>query len=800
MNLKPISQKRAWLAMCAFALLAPPAFADNYVLKYNRPADFFEEALPVGNGNLGALIYGRTGLERISLNDITLWTGEPEQNEKNDGADKKIAAIREALDRGDYAGADSLQHFIQGHYCQNYQPLGNILIRYNDEKLSEKYQRNLDISSAIATTGNGSRTQTVFASAPDSVIVIHIADPNGISASVKLNSLLPVEVSAKGSEIAMDGHCAYMSYPGYAVKDGGLQYDNERGIHFRTILKVAAPEGSVTASADSLIIDNCKEATLIVSNVSSFNGFDRDPVKEGRDYQTLVRSRIDKASEKGYSALVRDAQADHKALFDRVSINLGTTDPEISALSTDRQLLLYTDSTQINPDLEELYYQYGRYLLIACSRTPGVPANLQGLWNESLTPPWSSNYTTNINLEENYWGAETGNLPELHSTLLDYIDNLTVSGVVTAHNHWAVDRGWCLGHNTDIWAMTNPIGLGNDKPQWANWNMGGAWLATHIWENYLFSRDGKALARRYPALKGAAEFALGWLVERDGVLTTWPSTSPENDFLAGGNRPCDTSIGTTADIAIIRECLVDTRDAAATLGVDDELIAEIDSVLPRLQPYAINHDGSLKEWSHNFPDRDPQHRHQSHLFGLYPGHLVSTKYTPSIAKAAAKTLEIKGKETTGWSAGWRINLLARLADSEGAYAMLRRLLRYVSPDKYKGPDRRRGGGTYPNLLDAHSPFQIDGNFGGSAGITEMLVQSTPDCIILLPALPAQWPTGKISGIRTRTGMEISFEWKEGKVCAAKIYAPKGGNTTISANGKDMPITLASGETKNITSF
>ncbi len=800
MNLKPITQKRTWIAMCAFALLAPPAFADSLVLKYNRPADFFEEALPIGNGNLGALIYGRTGLERISLNDITLWTGEPEKNERTEGAAQKIAAIREALDRGDYAAADSLQHFIQGHYAQNYQPLGNLFIRYNNEKLSETYHRNLDISSATSTVNNGSRTQTVFASAPDSAIVIQISDPKGISASVKLNSLLPVEISAGDNEIAMDGYCAYMSYPGYAVNDGGFRYDPDRGIHFRTILKVIAPQGSVTASSDSLVIDNCKEATLIVSNVSSFNGFDRNPAKEGRNYRTLVRSRIDKAAKKGYAALANDALKDHRKLFGRVSIDLGSTAPEISAMSTDRQLLLYTDSAQVNPDLEELYYQYGRYLLIACSRTPGVPANLQGLWNESLTPPWSSNYTTNINLEENYWGAETGNLTELHNTLLDYIDNLTVSGAVTAHNHWAVDRGWCLGHNTDIWAMTNPVGLENDKPQWANWNMGGAWLATHIWENYLFTRDGKALARRYPTLKGAAEFALAWLVERDGVLTTWPSTSPENNFLIGGNKACDTSIGTTADIAIIRECLVNTRDAAATLGIDDELIAEIDSVLPRLQPYAINHDGSLKEWSHNFPDCDPQHRHQSHLFGLYPGHLVSTKYTPAIAKAAARTLEIKGKETTGWSAGWRINLLARLADKAGAYAMLRRLLRYVSPDKYKGPDRRRGGGTYPNLLDAHSPFQIDGNFGGSAGIVEMLVQSTPDCITLLPALPSQWPTGKISGIRTRAGMEISFEWKDGKVCSARIFAPKGGNTSLNANGNTTLLSLAPGETKHISSF
>lgn len=800
MNLKPISQKRAWLAMCAFALLSSHAYAGDLKLRYDRPAEFFEEALPVGNGNLGALVYGRTGLERISLNDITLWTGEPEKNVRTDGAAEKIAAIREALDRGDYAAADSLQHFIQGHYTQNYQPLGNLLIRYANEKTANAYSRGLDLATAVAGVDNGNRTQSVFASAPDSVIVVNLADRNGLSASLKLESQLPVKITAAGDEIYMDGYCAYMSYPSYVKGDGGLEYDPDRGIHFRTILKVIAPDGSVNASDDSLTINNCKEATLLITNVTSFNGYDRDPVKQGRDYRALARTRIDRAAGKGIAAIARDAREDHSALFGRVSLDLGATAPSIKALTTDRQLKLYTDSAQTNPDLEELYFQYGRYLLISSSRTHAVPANLQGLWNESLTPPWSSNYTTNINLQENYWGAETGNLTELHEVLLDYIDNLPGNGAVTAHNHWAVDRGWCLGHNTDIWAMTTPVGLGHGQPQWANWNMGGAWLATHIWENYLFTRDRKALERRYPTLKGATDFALAWLDERDGVLTTWPSTSPENNFLWTGGKACDTSIGTTADIAIIRECLVDTRDAAATLGIDNDLIAEIDSVLPRLQPYAINHDGSLKEWSHNFPDCDPQHRHQSHLFGLYPGHLVSNEHTPSIAKAAARTLEIKGKETTGWSAGWRVNLLARLADSEGAYAMLRRLLRYVSPDNYRGPDRRRGGGTYPNLLDAHSPFQIDGNFGGSAGITEMLVQSTPDTITLLPALPAAWPTGKVSGIRTRTGMEISFEWKDGKVTAAEIRAPKGGSAILLANGKTNALTLKPGETKHLNHF
>ena len=797
MILKPIKGKRTWLLAGACALFSLTAIADN-VLHYNAPAEYFEEALPVGNGNLGALVYGRPDIEKISLNDITLWTGEPEKNVLTDGAREKIAAVREALDHGDYAAADSLQKFLQGHYAQNYQPLGNLTIRFANGRKALGYRRSLDLDRAVATTLNGSLSETVFASAPDSVIVVRLADAGGLDASLKLESQLPVTISAEGNEIVMDGYTAYMSYPGYFRHDGGFSYDPGRGIHFRTILKVLAPEGSVAASGDSLMISGCDAATILISDVSSFNGFDKDPVKEGRDYKPMVRRRIDHAAGRGYDALAADAEADHRRLFGRVTLDLGTTAPEIAKLPTDVQLKRYTDSAQVNPDLEELYYQYGRYLLIACSRTPGVPANLQGLWNESLTPPWSSNYTTNINLEENYWGAENGNLPEMHNVLLDYIDNLTVSGAATAHNNWGVDRGWALGHNTDIWAMTNPIGLCNDRPQWANWCMGGAWLSTHIWENYLFSRDTDALRRRYPALKGAAEFCLGWLVDRNGVLTVYPSTSPENNFFYSPGKSADTSIGTTSDISMIRECLVNTRNAAGILGVDNALFTEIDSVLPRLQPYAVKSDGSLNEWSENFVDCDPQHRHQSHLFGLYPGHLITSDGTPNLAKAAARTLEIKGKETTGWSAGWRVNLLARLKDSEGAYAMLRRLLRYVSPDNYKGPDRRRGGGTYPNLLDAHAPFQIDGNFGGSAGITEMLVQSTPDVIELLPACPSEWPDGSISGIRTRTGAEVSISWKNGRAVSATVSAPVAVTATLRANGTDYPLSLIPGQTKTIT--
>ena len=507
-----------------------------------------------------------------------------------------------------------------------------------------------------------------------------------------------------------------------------------------------------------------KEALLVVANHTSYNGFDKDPVKEGREYKEASLRDAQAAVKKGWSRLQKDHLKDYQALFGRVSLDLGSTAAEIAALPTDQQLMRYADGEN-NPELEALYFQFGRYLLIACSRTEGIPANLQGLWNESMDPPWRCNYTTNINLEENYWAAESGALPEMHEALLSLVRNLSVNGAVTAKTFYGVDEGWCQAHNSDAWAMTCPVGLGTGDPSWANWNTGGAWLATHIWEHLLFTRDKEALQKDYPVLKGAAAFCLGILVEKDGELITSPSTSPENRYITPEGYSGRTAYGTTSDLAIVRECLSNAKDAAQLLG-DEDFARRIDEVLPRLRGYRVGKAGALQEWYHDWEDRDPQHRHQSHLIGVYPGHQIQAG-TP-LADAALKTLEIRGFETTGWSCGWRVNLYARLHDGENAYKMYRRLLRYVSPDQYEGENYRSGGGTYPNLLDAHSPFQIDGNFGGCAGIIEMLVQSTPEKVTPLPALPKAWPEGSIKGIRTRTGQTVDLSWKDGKVKTLKI--------------------------------
>lgn len=798
-------EKSYRIFLCLFFYF-PVVFAGNMKLYYERPAEYFEEALVIGNGTMGATLYGGVKKDKISFNDITLWTGEPESENSSPDAFNVIPEIRALLDNEDYQGADKAQYKVQGHYSENYQPLGTLTIEYLDDTAGiSDYHRWLDIGNATARTQylkDGKLfTSDYFASAPDSVIVIRLKSENkeGIHASLSFDSPLPHSSQVADNEISVEGYAAYHSFPVYYKAEDKHRYDPERGIHFKTLVRVLSVDGSVKDRySDSRIeIDGSTEVLILIANVTSFNGFDKDPVKEGRNYRSHVEKRMKCAVGKTYDALREAHIRDYKYYFDRVKLDLGDTDDDIAALPTDKQLLFYTDCKQRNPDLEELYFQFGRYLLISSSRTSGVPANLQGLWNESVLPPWSSNYTVNINLEENYWASGTANLIEMQYPLIEFIANLSKTGRKTAKDYYGVERGWCLGHNSDIWAMTCPVGLNEGDPSWACWTMGGTWLSTHIWEHYLFTLDKEFLREFYPVLKGAAEFCMDWLVEKDGKLVTSPGTSPENKYITPDGYVGATSYGNTSDLAMIRECLMDAAEASKVLGVDKSFRKRIKKTLSRLYPYQIGKDGNLQEWYYDWQDQDPYHRHQSHLFGLYPGHHLSVEETPELAAACARTLEIKGDETTGWSTGWRVNLLARLQEGEKAYHMYRRLLRYVSPDNYKGEDARRGGGTYPNLLDAHSPFQIDGNFGGCSGVIEMLMQSSTNKIVLLPALPESWADGKVQGICARGGFVVDMEWKNREVVSLIVSSLKGGRTVICFNGVSKKVVFKAGERKRL---
>ena len=803
-------------AMVAALWLIVPVGAGAQTLHYDKPATFFEEALVIGNGTMGGIVYGGTEQDKVSLNDITLWTGEPSSKKVfSPEAYKSIPAIREALRKGDYPEADRLQRNVQGHFSQNYQPLGQLTIDYLDtsEGVTE-YRRWLDIGNATAHTsyrrGGYRYTAEYFATHPDSGIVIRLTtdNPSGIRARIGLSCQLKSQLhTEEGCVLVNEGNACYASLPNYYNAQERFSYDPDRGTRFCTKVQVAASKARTEGK--SVLVEGSREVTIFLVNATSFNGYDKDPAKEGKPYQQIANARLKRLAALPYETLREKHIADYKTIFDRVKLSLGKGTAD--SRSTEDILKEYVDENVFNPALEELYFQYGRYLLISCSRTPNVPANLQGLWNESILPPWSCNYTANINLEENYWPAETAALPEMHNSLFTFLKELQGSGELTAKAYYGVQKGWCMGHNTDIWAMTCPVGLHTGDPQWANWNMGGAWLSTHIWEHYAFSLDKEFLLEYYPVLKGAAEFCLGWListkdmgVEGPEYLITAPCTSPENDYVTPQGYHGRSFYGGFADLSMVRECLADARNAALVLGLDKDFIKEADKALSRLQPYKIGKKGNLQEWFYDWDDEDPHHRHQSHLFGVYPGHCLDdgVNSVEDIHRAAHKTLEIKGDRTTGWSTGWRVNLYARLHDAGNAYHIFRKLLSYVSPDGYRGPDARRGGGTYPNLLDAHSPFQIDGNFGGCAGVIEMLLQSDytlnakgkPTVSIeLLPALPANWKDGALSGACARGGIAVDMEWKGHRVTSLNLVTKQACKVSLLVNGKQRTVKLKKGE-------
>ena len=770
----------------------------KHVLWYNQPAEFFEESLVLGNGKLGATIFGGINSDKIYLNDATLWSGEPVNANMNPEAYKNIPAIREALQNENYKAAEELNKKIQGKNSERFLPLGTLEINNATRGKISNYHRELDISTAISTVSyeiDGVKfTREYFVSAPDQIMIIKVtsSQKGALNFDITSSSLLKFNVEVKDNVLTMNGTAPINENAGYQVVPSFL-LEKERGTRFTTLLKIKNTDGTITTSDKNLGLKNATEAVIYVSIATSFNGFDKNPAKYGLNDKAIATGNLNKAFTKSFDTLKQSHIADYQQFYNRVTLDLGkTTAPD---LATDERLLRYADGSE-DKNLEVLYFNYGRYLLISSSRTMGVPANLQGIWNPHLNPPWSSNYTMNINVEENYWLAENTNLSEMHLPLLSFIKNLSVTGKITAKTFYGINKGWTAAHNSDIWAMTNPVGqFGKEEPMWTAWPLAGAWLSTHIWEHYIFTQNKAYLKKEgYPLMKGAAEFLLGWMVtDQNGNLITSPSTSPENQYKLADGFVGATLYGGTADLAMIRECFDKTIKASKVLNVDADFRLKLETALSKLHPYQIGKKGNLQEWYFDWEDKDPKHRHQSQLFGLFPGHHITPLKTPDLAAAARKTLEIKGDETTGWSKGWRINLWARLWDGNRAYKMFRELLRYVDPDKKKTEKPRRGGGTYPNLFDAHPPFQIDGNFGGAAAVAEMLVQSDENEIRLLPALPEAWETGKVKGICARGGFEIAMEWANKKLEKLTIFSKIGGKTTLINGDKKQNVTLKKGQ-------
>jgi alpha-L-fucosidase 2 len=747
-----------------FLLIATICFSQsepNLKLWYKTPSgNTWENALPIGNGRLGAMIYGNTEKETIQLNEHTVWSGSPNRND-NPLALDSLAIIRQLIFEGKQKDAERIAGRViitKKSHGQKFEPVGSLQLAFDGHENVSNYYRELDIERAVTkttyTVGDITYTREALASFPDRVVVM------------RLTASKPGSISFTASFTTPQKRGTIKTTPTKELTIFGTTSDHEtvKGmVNYKGIVRMKLEGGALTANDTSLTINNANAVTVYISIASNFNNYhdiSGDENKRAADY-------LNKAFPKSFSTILPAHVAAYQKYFNRVKLDLGTTDA--ANLPTDERLKNFNSTN--DPNLVTLYYQYGRYLLISSSQPGGQAANLQGIWNDKINPPWDSKYTININAEMNYWPAEKTNLAEMHEPFLQMVKDMSVAGQQTAKDMYGA-RGWVAHHNTDIWRATGAI----DGPNWGVWSAAGGWTSQHLWEHYLYSGDKNFLASIYPVLKGASTFYVDYLVEHPKYhwLVVNPDESPENTSKAHQNSALDA--GVTMTNQIVFELFSTTINAAEILKKDAAFTNTLKQMRKRLPPMHIGQYGQLQEWLDDIDDPKDNHRHISHLYGLFPSNQISPYRTPQLYSAAKTTLTHRGDVSTGWSMGWKVNWWARMLDGNHAYKLIQNQL---SPVKTTGTRYEGGGGTYNNLFDAHPPFQIDGNFGCTSGITEMLMQSANGEVHLLPALPDVWQNGSISGLRAIGGFQIvSMEWKDARLIKVVFKSTLGGNLRL----------------------